>query len=148
MAVQSYDSRCIALSQLETALRLYSERDDFFSAITLAGNADEVFGKILRAKGIKNSLDELKKSVAAVHRHLFGEELSASVVADRANRARNAIKHGIGKTLIVTLDAEEEARDMLNRAIGNYWALEKQLTPAMEQFQRELRQPRHAPRTA
>jgi hypothetical protein len=137
MAMQSYDCRCIALAQLETALRLYFERADYFSVIALAGNADEVFGKVLMFKGIKNSLDQLKKSVSDIHRHLFGEELPASVVADLANRARNVIKHGIGEVPIVTFDAEEEARDLLNRAIDNYWTLEKWLTPAMEQFHRE-----------
>lgn len=136
MTVQSHDCRCIALAQLETALRLYFERSDFFSVITLAGNADEILGKMLKAKDIEGSLDELKKAVAAVHRHLFNEELPESVVAERANHAKNAIKHGIGGAPTVTFDAEEEARDMLNRAIDNYWVLEQWLTPAMEKFQR------------
>jgi hypothetical protein len=136
MTVQTHDCRCIALAQLETALRLYFERSDFFSVITLAGNADEILGKMLKTKSIEGSLDQLKKAVGAVHRHLFKEELPESVVAERANRAKNAIKHGIGGAPTATFDAEEEARDMLNRAIDNYWVLEQSLTPAMEKFQR------------
>jgi hypothetical protein len=137
MADKSHDCRCIALSQLETALRLYFERSNFFSVITLAGNADEILGKILKTKGKESSLEELKKAVAAVHLHLFEEVLPESVVAERANRAKNAIKHGIGEAPTITLDAEQEAKDMLNRAIDNYWVLEQWLTPAMEKFQRE-----------
>ncbi|WP_263769629.1 hypothetical protein [Propionivibrio soli] len=137
MAIRSHDCRCIALTQLETALRLYFEGSDFFSVITLAGNADEIFGKIVKAKRRESSLDELKKAVAAMYLHLYGEELSQNAVAERANWARNAIKHGIGETPTVAFDAEEEAKDMLNRAIQNYWVLESWLTPAMEKFQRE-----------
>lgn len=137
MTLQSHDCRCIALVQLETALRLYFEKSDFFSVITLAGNADEVFGKILKTKGRESSLDELKKAVAAIHLHLYEEVLPESAVAERANRAKNAIKHGIGAAPTVTFDAEEEAKDMLNRAIDNYWVLEQWITPAMERFQRE-----------
>lgn len=137
MTILTHDSRCIALTQLETALRLYFERNDYFSVITLAGNAEEIIGKILESKGIVNSLEEMKKTVAAIHKHLYSEMLSEVVVAKRANRAKNAIKHGIGSSPTVTLDAQQEAKDMLNRAIDNYWLLEEWLTPAMEMFQRE-----------
>lgn len=137
MTTLTHDSRCIALAQLETALRLYFEWQDYFSVITLAGNAEEIFGKILKAKGIVNSLEARKKTVAAIHQHLYGEMLSEAVVAERANRAKNAIKHSIGSSPTVTLDAQEEAKDMLNRAIDNYWLLEEWLTPAMERYQRE-----------
>jgi len=137
MTILTHDSRYIAFTQLETALRLYFERHDYFSVITLAGNAEEIFGKILKAKGIVNSLEEMKKIVAAIHQHLYGEMLSEIIVAERANRAKNTIKHGIGSSPTVTLDAPEEAKNMLNRAIDNYWLLEEWLTPAMERFQHE-----------
>lgn len=136
MTTQTYDCRCIALTQLETALRLYVEGEDYFSVITLAGNADEIFGKILKAKGIESSFEVTKKTVVAIHQHLFGEKLAESVASDRANRTKNAIKHGIGGLPTATFDAYEEAKDMLNRAIDNYWLLEQWLTPAMEKFQR------------
>lgn len=137
MTTQSHDCRDIASSQLETALRLYFEGQDYFSVITLAGNADEILGKILKAKGVEDSLEATKKSVAAVYQYLFNEKLSQKEIADRANRAKNAIKHGIGATPTVTFDAVEEAKDMLNRAIDNYWLLENELTSAMMKFQRE-----------
>lgn len=109
-----------------------------FSVTALAGNADELFGKMLIARGMDSSLDGLKKAVSEIHSYLFHEELSEALVVDRANRAKNAIKHG-ARAPTVTFDAEEEAKDMLNRAIDNYWTLEKWLTPAMEQFQRMSR---------
>ena len=51
MPLQTYDKRSIALEQIETALRLYREGNDFFSVITLAGAAEEIYGKILSSRG-------------------------------------------------------------------------------------------------
>ena len=69
------------------------------------------------------------------------EELKewAKDLADRANNARNRLKHWNPKTDsdLLKLDPAEEARDMLNRAIDNYWMLEQKLTDMMERFYRE-----------
>ena len=128
----------LALKQLETALRLFFEGEDFASVITLAGAADEIFGKLLASAGRDNSLEVLKKAVAAIHQKLYGEAIDPSEIASRANRARNSIKHwDIGQPLIVKLDLAQEAKDMLFRAVDNYWALKETLTPAMERFQHE-----------
>jgi hypothetical protein len=128
----------LALAQLETALRLYFDGVDFDSVVTLAGAADEIFGKLLSASGKENSLKSLKKAVAAIHQRLYGELGNLSEIADRANRAKNCLKHwDIGQPLIVKLDLEHEAKDMLFRAIDNYWILNESLSPAMERFQRE-----------
>ncbi len=138
MAVQGHDRRYMALTQLETALRLYFECQNYYSVVALAGAADETFGQLLTAKGLDSSIETIKKSVVAIHKHLTGEVIDPSAVADRANHARNALKHwSTGQPLVVSFDSLEEAQDMLNRAIDNYWALEQQLSPAMERFQRE-----------
>lgn len=124
--------------QLETALRLFFEGKDFASVITLAGAADEIFGKLLTSSGRESSLEGLKKSVAAIHEKLYGEPIEPTQIASRANRARNSLKHwDEGQPMIIKLDLAQEATDMLFRAIDNYWALNESLTPAMEQFQRE-----------
>jgi len=129
----------LALRQLETALRLFYKGDDFASVITLAGAADEIFGKLLASSGKENSLESLKNAVAAIHQKLYGEPIDPSEIASRANRAKNSLKHwDEGQPLIVKLDLEQEAKDMLTRAIDNYWGLKETLTPSMERFQREL----------
>jgi hypothetical protein len=125
---------------LETALRLYFENADRASVVTLAGAADEIFGKLLERAGRDSSLKSLVTSVTAIRARLFGEQLEPQEIkhiADRANLARNSLKH-LGDTDIVKFDLEAEARDMLNRAIDNYWSLEQALSPAMERFQREV----------
>lgn len=140
MALRAYSRRDLALAQLETALQLYFENGDPGSIVTLAGAADEVFGKYLERAGRENSHKSLIVAVAAIRARLFREPLEpeeVKAIADRANAARNSLKH-IGDTEIVQFDLETEAQDMLNRAIENYWSLEQKLTPAMERFQREM----------
>ena len=138
MTTRAYYREDLALAQLETALRLFFEGNDLASVITLAGAADEVFGKLLTAAGRTNALEELKRAVAAIHLKLSGEPLDAKEVACHANRAKNSLKHwDEGQDQIVKLDLHQEALDMLFRATDNYWALKQSLTPAMERFQRE-----------
>ena len=47
MTEMAHDVSCCALRQLETALPLYFEGEDYYSVTTLAGAAEEVFGKLL-----------------------------------------------------------------------------------------------------
>ena len=138
MPIERHDRKHMALSQLETALRLYLERD-YYAAITLSGAADEVFGQLLKAQGKEPEIESIKRSVAAIFEHLRGRSLDPQRVAERANHARNALKHwNNGQPLAVEFDALEEARDMIDRAISNYWALESKLSPSMERFQSEI----------
>ena len=140
MAIKAHYRSELALAQLETALQLYFENGDRGSIVTLAGAADEVFGKYLERAGRESSFKSLVAAVTAIQAHLFGKPLEpeeVKAIADRANAARNSLKH-IGDNEIVKFDLEAEARDMLNRAIDNYWSLEQKLTPAMERFQREM----------
>lgn len=139
MPEQTYDKRDIALTQLESALRLFREGDDYFSVLTLAGAAEEILGKLLSSSGRQNALDDLTSGSVLVYKHLFGEEAGAKEFAIRANRARNASKHLKAGGPTITLDIRYEAKSMLNRAIDNYWLLEESLTPAMEHFTREQR---------
>jgi hypothetical protein len=129
----------MASHQLETALQLYFAGGELYSVITLAGAADEVFGQLLRSQGKEPRIEEIKKSVAAIYKKLWGEELDPKRVAERANHARNALKHwNEGQPLVVEFDAVEEAKDMLERAIANFWALHLELTDSMMRFEREV----------
>ena len=140
MAEAAYDKECIALAQLETGLRLFAEGQELFSVITLAGAADEILGNLVAVRGGVNALTSLTTASAAIHYHLFGEPGDKKGFADRANLARNALKHlEAGGTPTVTLDLQQEAVDLLNRAVDNYWTLKMSLTPAMESFSRAQR---------
>ena len=145
MPRQAYDKKCIALAQLETALRLFRDGDDLFSVITLAGAAEEILGELVEKRGRDNSLESLKKAPGAIHKLATGESLDEkglTIFAKRANRARNAVKHPkAGGEPTITLDVREEAVDILTRAVDNYWLLEDSVTPAMSEFDRA----QHAP---
>ncbi len=138
MTRQAYDKKCIALAQLETALRLFCDGDDLFSVITLAGAAQEILGDLVKKQGRDNSLASLKRAAAAIHKVATGEafdEKELKRVGDRANSARNAVKHleAISAPTI-TMDVRKEAVDILTRAVDNYWLLENSVTPAMTAF--------------
>jgi hypothetical protein len=139
MSVKAYCREDLALQHLETALALFAEGKDYGSVITLAGAADEVFGKFLLAEGKESSLESLKQAVAAIHLKLYGESTPPKHIADRANKAKNTLKHwDKGDDMIVKFDLLQESKDMLSRAIDNYWILKEDLTPAMEKFEREV----------
>jgi hypothetical protein len=140
MSERTYDSECIALEHLEEALRMYLDEKAYFAAITLAGAAEEILGKLAKHQGKENSIESLKKAARQIHERVYGETIEPAAIADRANYARNKLKHvNPGLEPLVTINVEEEAYDMLNRAIDNYWLVMEQLSPAMERFQREER---------
>jgi len=138
VTIRAYYRSDLALAQLETALKVYFDGSDFAAVITLAGAADEIFGKLLTAAGGESSLASLTKAVGAIHEKLYGEATAPHHIVERANLAKNSLKHwDVGDPEIVKLDLRLEAQDMLNRAIDNYWTLEHKLPELMERFQRE-----------
>ncbi len=68
-----HNAQCCALQQLETALSLYFEGKDYYSAITLAGTVEEIFGQFLRAEGGESSYDSDTKGAEAIGKALKGE---------------------------------------------------------------------------
>ena len=138
MAIELHKKVATAHAQVETALHLYFAGRELYSVITIAGAADELLGQLLRSRGSPSSLDSIKAAVCAIHQHLYGTSIDPNSIADGANAARNALKHWApGSPPEDSFDVVEEARNMLNRAIDNYWSLEGKLTPKMERFQRE-----------
>ncbi len=133
-----HDVQSIALRQLDTAVRLYFEGEDYYSVITLAGAAEEILGKLLIVCSGENSLNSLKKAAGAVHEVLYSQDLKDSEVSELANAARNAMKHwSPDKPRVLEFDARAEAKDMLNRAIDNYYNLTGSLSTLMTRFQEE-----------
>ena len=83
----------------------------------LAGAAEEILGKLVTEAGGRSTLASLQDAAVQMHQHLFGEPGDAKCIADRANRARNSLKHlttDAGRE--VTFDPAAEAADLLDRA--------------------------------
>ena len=118
----------IAEIQLERALKLFLYERDYVSAITLAGAAEEIFGKllILEGKGDRVSKDNwIDLCILAggfddtkAHRREF---------AGMLNWHRNELKHHDarpGEELVEEmLVGRSDAVDYLGRAVDNYLAL-------------------------
>ena len=155
MTSKEHDVRDAARIQLDTAIRLYLECEDYYSVITLAGASEEILGELLpdgtHAFGIFNKIfvkaqqllrgqpsdADAEKADENSEKALDAdaEKADEKWVKDRSNYARNWLKHLKSKTH--SFDAKQEAFDMVNRAIDNYWRLNEDLTPLMRRFQDE-----------
>jgi hypothetical protein len=111
--------RRIALIQLHRAVDLLINHDDPICALTLAGAAEEILGKIVEAKGLTNAHKEdaaFLKQVFEYVKHPLPADLSS-----RLNKQRNELKHNDGgKNKQVKADWRFEAEDMILRGIRNY----------------------------
>ncbi len=132
-----YTKEEIALAQLETALDLHERGTEPLAVITLAGTAEEILGKLVAQAGGEPALMSNSEAAQRIMQFLDLEVSAgtdAKSFADRANRARNALKHLNAGGDPIELDPGEEAPDMLDRAITNYWRLRADLTPRMRSF--------------
>ena len=112
----------IAEQQLLTALRLWHE-EDYVSAITLSGAAEEILGKRLRARGKESSYDNMKSVIVELSRR-FDDNCpnTEKLVGDLLNSTRNELKHYAGEEQL-EFDLKEDSIELLERAITNYTML-------------------------
>lgn len=125
----------IAISQLNEAISLFVQ-ERFLAALTLAGAAEEILGKLLVRRG---ELPAIKESTAAIERLRAGTGLpvmgdtSEREFIDGWNQARNIAKHLIGNEgESVTLNLCDEAYWMIRRATANAEKLGLQVSEAEE----------------
>ena len=140
MAERSITYATIATQQLEDALHLYLERSSYISAITLAGAAEEILGKMVKHVGKHTSLKKHVDGVMGFHEIFQLIDLDEKKVIDQCNKARNRAKHlDDAKIAGVIMDDKEEAKDLLNRAIDNYLVIFQKLSPGMKRFKDTVR---------
>jgi hypothetical protein len=124
MPIETYDRLSLAQEQLETALHLLLDLKSYSSAITLAGAAEEIFGKAITATGGKPALEYSYDSISEFHPAVHKSPLDKRQYIAEENTARNALKHLQAKDgPTVTLDLEVAACWMLVRALKNGQAL-------------------------
>ncbi len=114
ICVADHNHLSAAHSQLLQALRLYEEGEDYQSVITLAGAAEEIFGRLSRKMGLGCALDRLTATLPMISERFLQQELGTREAAKSVNRAKNWLKHGEEP---LSFDAKFEAEDMLDRAI-------------------------------
>ncbi|MQR02477.1 hypothetical protein [Glaciimonas soli] len=120
MSKQIYSRLKLAQEQLEVALLLFLEKQSYPSAITLAGAAEEIFGKELVRRKKQPNLDWKFDQMAIVHKLLHGKDLERKTFFANENLIRNALKHlNATDTPEITIDLEDTACWMVVRACEN-----------------------------
>lgn len=128
--------REVAAHQLECALRLFLDENDYVCAITLAGASEEILGKLLEQSGQDHALGSFVKACIAIGKNIHGEEWPPKLFVTMANEFRDSLKH-ITDGQVVTVP-KEAAVEILDRAIENYRLLTADETPLMRRFMEEV----------
>ena len=135
MELKKYEKIEIARQMLGTALSLFMEGKDYFSVLQISGACEEILGKHLKLKGVDTSLQSDAEAFILIKKRLFGIDSTVKETIDFLNKSKNSIKHmNDNNDTTVMMDPREEAEVMLERAITNWWRLDKELTPSMENF--------------
>lgn len=116
----------IATELLHTALRLYFEEGSDFATINLAGAAEELLGKHLEVHDMETSFASLRDSAVRLSKHIYKDasESNPRDIAKIINRPKNSTKHMDGADDdTVSFNPRLQARDLLDRAITNYYNL-------------------------
>ncbi|BFM07738.1 hypothetical protein [Halioxenophilus aromaticivorans] len=112
----TYSKDILALHQLEKAISLFFDEEDYICAITLAGAAEDICRGILERESKETSVDKLKAWLE--EKHPEAPELKRFYV--HANEIRNSLKHFTDATESSVEIDKEEAVYWLNRAVMNY----------------------------
>ena len=109
----------IAEQQLLHAIDLFCSGKQIISAITLAGAAEEILGKLVVSTGQTNSIESEVKDQCELFESYFGYAANVKEFRSQENYARNELKHNsTGNN--VELDLEQEAVKLIERAINNF----------------------------
>lgn len=132
----TFTKREVAVHQLERALQLFLDENDFVCAITLAGASEEILGRLLEQSGQEHALGSFVKACVAIGKNIHDEEWPQKIFVTMANEFRDSLKH-ITDGQVVTVP-KEAAVEILDRAIENYWLLTADETPLMRRFMEEV----------
>jgi hypothetical protein len=122
-----------AKNQLDRAIKLFFAEADYYSAVTLAGAAEEILGKMLEAQGEKHALASLSSAIADIFTANDLPTLRNRELVRQLNDVRDWLKHYTdGKDL--DFDAKEAAAALIDRAVTNYYQLTGRKTGEMTRF--------------
>ena len=125
----------VAEKQLAKAIELFSAHEPL-PAITLAGAAEEILGKLVKDGGSANALEEEIKDRCDLYQTVFGRPGDPKVFAELMNNPRNELKHRMSGNPL-ELNLEEEAVNLIQRAIDNFQKLRPGPNAMLRQFEDE-----------
>jgi len=131
----------IAVRQLDRAISLFFDEEDYISSLTLAGAAEEILGKILNHEmSSSHSLDEVIKGALRLNDVPTGgheEKKAKKEIANIANFFKNRLKHYNAESDL-TFSVDFYAAEIIDRAIENYFKITSNETPLMTRFKNEV----------
>jgi hypothetical protein len=122
----------VAEHQLEKALLLFLDENDYVSAITIAGASEEILGKLLEKEGKDHAMGRFINFCIAEGKTVSNVNWSSRDFAGMANFYRNSLKHYTDDEVITI--PPEAAIEILDRAINNYWSLTGRTTTSISRF--------------
>ena len=116
----------IACELLYSALFFYYEGNSYYACLQLAGGAEEILGAYVDCSGglsdFKSSLNDTVKLSGCLDEN--GSQVNPSDITKLINLPKNSIKHMDDLTdSTVNFDAKAKAKEMLDRAVSNYYQL-------------------------
>ena len=114
----------VSCQHLEQALKLYFEGSAFYSALTLAGAAEELLARYVAEHNATSAFDSLQAGSIRLATILRGDGTSPTPkeIATVMNHARNVAKHQRPDSDL-NYDPRVAARDMLDRCVTNYYTV-------------------------
>ena len=120
----------VACELLQQALRLYYEGGANYACLHLAGAAEDVLGAYVEKHGGESAFNNHRRASVRLSAYFSadGKASTEKAIGDVINFSKNRTKHGHG---LVDFDPKEEARQLLDRAVSNYYQL-MQIFPLSE----------------
>lgn len=138
---ETHNQLVVSEHQINRAILLFLDENDYYCSATLAGAAEEILGALLVKGGASHSLNDQVKSVLSM---LSSEEVgaladdkqkdSSKIVASVLNFYRNWLKHYCEDDFETNIDAEEAAAELIDRAITNFFRLTSHESIEMRRF--------------
>lgn len=122
----------VAKIQLVKAIELFCSQEPL-PAITLAGAAEEILRKLVKKGGGTNALEEEIKDQCELYQTVFGCSGEPREFATLMNNSRNELKHLMSGNQL-EFNLEEEAVNLIQRAIDNFQKLEPGPNTVFKQF--------------
>jgi hypothetical protein len=143
MEIPNHQRIDFAKEQFDVAIELFLNNRSHIAALSLAGVAEEIFGKALKDQGKKNALKkgfELQSFRDTEQYKLFSKkEFSEKIYINERNQIKNSVKHfsdnkGQSNLKTKNLDLKFQAKLMIIDAAYNYEELGLEPTKHLNSF--------------
>lgn len=129
MKDRDYSKIEVALYQLEKAIELFIEGNDYISCITLAGASEEITGRMVQRSGNMSFLD-LVREYYKDHPNID----TSKKFYNLARQTRNALKHFNDEDETIVYVSRLEAMQYVQAAVVNYMSTQFIYTRKIEEF--------------